>query len=423
MKNLIIGLTLLVAVSLIFSPKVLAGGFQINEHGAKAMGMGGAFTAQASDPSAIFFNPAGLGFQKGINVTLGTTLIFPSTTFIGPKPSTEETKMASQIFYPSNFYATYAMDNGFSFGLGVFNPYGLGTEWPVDWVGNKISVKTDLQSFYINPTVAYRASEDFSFGVGVSYVLSNVKLSFNSATYSSLAPPTPSAKLGSASLEADGSGINFNAGIIYRPDKDLKIGIAYRHSTEIEYSGTATFSDMQALASFFPGGDGKTTITFPSNLTVGASVNVSPEFVLNADIQYVGWSSYDSLIVDIAKGPTFPLTGQPLQKGSASAKNWNNTYLFRVGGEYQYNEFAFRLGYIYDVTPQPAEKVEPMLPDANRSELTLGLGYKISDNLQIDAAYQIILFEDRMVDYSDIPFNGTYKSNAHLFGVNVSYHF
>jgi long-chain fatty acid transport protein len=64
-----------------------------------------------------------------------------------------------------------------------------------------------------------------------------------------------------------------------------------------------------------------------------------------------------------------------------------------------------------------------MLPDANRSELTLGLGYKISDNLQIDAAYQIILFEDRKVDYSDIPFNGTYKSNAHLFGVNVSYHF
>ena len=70
MKNLITGLILLVAVSLIFTNQVYTGGFQINEHGAKAMGMGGAFTAQASDPSAIFFNPAGLGFQKGINVLL-----------------------------------------------------------------------------------------------------------------------------------------------------------------------------------------------------------------------------------------------------------------------------------------------------------------------------------------------------------------
>jgi long-chain fatty acid transport protein len=423
MKNLITGLILLVAVSLIFTNQVYTGGFQINEHGAKAMGMGGAFTAQASDPSAIFFNPAGLGFQKGINVLLGTTLIFPSTKFTGPTPSTKETKMESQIFYPSNLYATYAMDNGLSFGLGVYSPYGLGTEWPADWVGNRISVKTDLKSFYINPTVAYRVMDDLAIGVGFSYVISNVELSFKSATYSSLAPPTPSAKLGNVNLKADGTGFNFNAGIIYQADKNLKLGVAYRHSTEIDYSGDAKFTDMQALTSFFPGGSGKTTITLPSNLTLGASVNVSPEFVLNSDIQFVGWSSYDSLIVDIAKGPNFPLTGQPLQKGSASGKEWKNAMLFRVGGEYQYKEFAFRLGYIYDVTPQPDEKVEPMLPDANRSEFTLGIGYKISENLHVDAAYQLILFEDRKVEYSDIPLNGIYKSNAHLFGINVGYQF
>jgi long-chain fatty acid transport protein len=418
MKNLITGLMLIVAVSLIFTDQVFTGGFQINEQSAKAMGMGGAFTAQASDPSAIFFNPAGLGFQKGINVLLGTTLIFPSTKFSGPTPSTKETKMTSQIFYPSNFYATYAMDNGLSFGLGVYTPYGLGSEWPADWIGNRISVKTDLKSFYINPTVAYRVMDDLSIGVGVSYVISNVELSFKTPTSSS-----PSAPLGNVNLKADGNGINFNAGIIYQPDKDLKLGLAYRHSTEIDYSGDAKFTDMQALTSFFPGGSGKTTITLPSNLTLGASVNVSPEFVLNSDIQFVSWSSYDSLIVDIAKGPNHPITGQPLQKGSASGKNWKNAMLFRIGGEYQYKEFAFRLGYIYDVTPQPAEKVEPMLPDANRSEFTLGIGYKISDNLHIDAAYQLILFEDRIVEYSDIPFNGTYKSNAHLFGINVGYQF
>jgi long-chain fatty acid transport protein len=265
--------------------------------------------------------------------------------------------------------------------------------------------------------------DDLSIGVGVSYVISNVELSYKAATYSTLAPPTPSAKLGNVNLKADGTGFNFNAGIIYQADKNLKLGVAYRHSTKIDYDGDAKFTDMQALTSFFPGGSGKTSITFPSNLSLGASVNVSPEFTLNSDIQFVGWSSYDSLIVDIAKGPNFPLTGQPLQKGIASGKNWKNAMLFRIGGEYQYKEFAFRLGYIYDVTPQPAVKVEPMLPDANRSEFTLGIGYKISESLHIDAAYQLILFEDRKVEYSEIPLNGTYKSNAHLFGINVGYQF
>ena len=423
MKNLITGVVLFVVVGLIFTNQAFTGGFQINEHGAKAMGMGGAFTAQASDPSAIFFNPAGLGFQKGINVLLGTTLIFPSTKFTGPAPLNKQTKMESQIFYPSNLYATYAMDNGLSFGLGVYSPFGLGTEWPADWAGKTISVKTDLKSFYINPSIAYRVMDNLAIGVGFSYVISNVKLSFKTATYSTLAPPTPSAKLGNVNLEADGTGFNFNAGIIYQADKDLKLGVAYRHSTEIDFTGKAKFTDMQALASFFPGGDGKTTITFPSSLSLGASVNVSPEFVLNSDIQFVGWSTYDSLIVDITKGPNFPLTGQPLQKGSASGKNWKNAMLFRIGGEYQYEEFAFRLGYIYDVTPQSDEKVEPMLPDANRNEFTLGIGYKISDNLHVDAAYQLILFEDRNVAYSDIPLNGTYRSNADLFGINVGYQF
>jgi len=42
-----------------------AAGFRLPEAGAKAMGMGFAFTAQADDPSAIYFNPAGLTQLKG----------------------------------------------------------------------------------------------------------------------------------------------------------------------------------------------------------------------------------------------------------------------------------------------------------------------------------------------------------------------
>ncbi len=42
---------------LIIGGNVIAGGFQLNEHGAKAMAMGGAFAGLANDLSAFYFNP------------------------------------------------------------------------------------------------------------------------------------------------------------------------------------------------------------------------------------------------------------------------------------------------------------------------------------------------------------------------------
>jgi long-chain fatty acid transport protein len=73
---------LLTIALLVFTHTLLnAGGFQVNEHGSRAMGMGGAFIAVASDPSAIYFNPAGLSQLKGLKVMMGATFIAPRTTF------------------------------------------------------------------------------------------------------------------------------------------------------------------------------------------------------------------------------------------------------------------------------------------------------------------------------------------------------
>jgi hypothetical protein len=63
-----------------------AAGFAIFEQGAKSMGFGGAFVAQANDPSAIFHNAAGIAFLKGNQIHLGGTAIAPKTDFTGADP-------------------------------------------------------------------------------------------------------------------------------------------------------------------------------------------------------------------------------------------------------------------------------------------------------------------------------------------------
>jgi long-chain fatty acid transport protein len=111
-----------------------------------------------------------------------------------------------------------------------------------------------------------------------------------------------------------------------------------------------------------------------------------------------------------------------MQQSSTDKKDWNDGYLLRCGGEYKYStEITLRGGLILDMSPQPPSKTEPMLPDGDRVDISIGGGYKINENLHVDAAYMIVLFMERDAKNSVLP--GIYNSNAHIISVNVGYSF
>ena len=130
-------------ISIVFlASEAFAGGFQLNEHGARAMAMGGAFTAISNDPSAIYFNGAGLTQLSGIHFMLGTTLIAPTFSFRGVSPNITEYDAAKQTFLPTHFFATYRYNKDMAFGLGFFSPFGLASKWDPNWVGRYLAVET-----------------------------------------------------------------------------------------------------------------------------------------------------------------------------------------------------------------------------------------------------------------------------------------
>lgn len=394
-------------------------GYQIGEHGARAQGMASAFVAQAADASAIYFNPAGLTNLKGLNFVGGATLIAPTTDFTGPTPSTVKTDMEKQTFYPPHAYLTYSMENNLSFGVGFFVPYGLGTKWPADWSGRYLAVETELMAYYINPTIAYKFSDKFSAGVGVSYVLGNVTLKQRAPTYSSLTPPTPSANDGWVELKGDGSNVNFNLGILYKPTDMLSLGVAYRSLTKLKFKGDAKFTQMQALTSFFPGGDGETELPMPADLKAGVAYKFNENFLAELDFEYVFWDAYDKLVLDIPDGPAFPLTGEPLQTSETQIKDYKNAYLIRLGGQYTMEKLVLRAGFVYDMSPVPDKSLEPLLPDADRMEGSIGVGYQFTDKVRADVAYQYIKAKERTVTYPTNEFPGTYNSTANLVGLTL----
>ena len=382
----------------------LSGGFQLNEHGARAMGQGGAFAARASDLSAIYFNPAGLAYQKGTQVYVGATLIMPKTSFYGPDQlnTNQETKMVSQTFNPINVYASIQITDDLVAGVGVNNPYGLGTEWPADWAGKFISTKVDLQTFFFSPTLAYKLSDKLSFGAGMNYVTGKVTLK---RVLSDPFDPHPN-----VTVDANGTGIGWNAGAMYKASSDLSIGVSYRSQLKIDANGTATFDPLRSV---YPAGDVSSSLTLPATGFLGVSYSPMKDLTLEADYQFVGWSSYKELALTFKKDNSV----------SVSPKDYEDTYIIRVGGEYTMGDWQFRAGYLYDHSPAPTIYVEPLLPDANRNEVSAGLGYKLARDVSIDLAYMFIKFDQRKAVGTALNFDGTYNSTANLFAVNFGYSF
>jgi len=82
-----------------------------------------------------------------------------------------------------------------------------------------------------------------------------------------------------------------------------------------------------------------------------------------------------------------------------------------------------RFGAVYDKNPQPTEGVGPLLPDSDREGLSFGVGYR-KGHLMVDATDFVLHFKKRSTNgISSDRFNGTYKTDANLIGVNLGYRF
>jgi long-chain fatty acid transport protein len=414
-KVLTICLVCLIPVAWLF-----AAGYQIGEHGARAEGMGSAFVAQASDPSAIHFNAAGLGFQNGLNILAGATMIAPRTDFTGPTPSTETTDMVSQNFYIPHAYVNYGMENGLAFGIGLFVPYGLGSEWDEDWVGRYWAVKTELQALYITPTIAYRFSPKLALGAGFSYIMGNVSMSQKMNINPAQLPDWM------MKLDGDGTAFTFNAGLLYKATEQLSLGLSYRHLADVELEGDAKFEGVPNIAlpsppyppgltlpMLFPDQTGKTTLPLPGDLKAGVAYTINENWLVEADFEYVFWSAFDSLVVEFDEG----VAGE---SGSSQAKEYKNSILLRLGGQYSLEKLSLRAGFVYDQSPVPDEWLEPSLPDANRLEFTFGLGYQVTEKFAVNAAYHLIKAAERTVDDPPNEFPGTYNTTANLVGLSLT---
>jgi len=311
------------------------------------------------------------------------------------------------------------MDN-LTLGIGLNNPYGLGTEWDENWVGKYMAIKTEIRSFFFYASVGYKISDELSIGAGPVYAIGDVTINRKN----SLSPFDADARI---NLAGDANAVGFTAGLLFKPMKEFSVGLGYRSEVNFDFSGKADVTAPSQLLPLLPQGNIKAPLTTPQNITLGLAYMPSKELTLSSDFQYIGWSSYDKL--EVTFSDVKDANGDPYV--STSIRDYKNALIARVGFEYKLSDpFTLRGGLLYDVNPVKDERLDPTLPDANRLGLNIGFGYQITENIGVDVAYLFLRFNERKIDNSMVSyssgsayFNGVYNSTAHLLGIDLSYNF
>lgn len=432
-----------------------AAGFRLPEAGAKAMGMGFAFTAQADDPSAIYFNPAGLTQLEGQNVKFGVTYVrenggtFTGTTPLTGGASVSETQRDLNFYIPNAFYTRKASPN-FAYGVGLFAPFGLGQEYRdrnTSIFRNQIT-KIDLMTLVVNPTVAWKVNDVLSVGAGIDFMYGRAELARTPVNLALGDDTAGTNNLYNLDLEGDGTAWGYNFGILLMPSEALRIGFNYRSPFTLKIkNGDVDLSNISTAGRTALGGaslsqaafggattfatTGSAVIEIPATATLGVAY-AWDRLTVEVDADWTFWHSFRELAIDIPPvliGGTTPVLGP-----STTAKNWDDVVAIHVGGEYRVTDaLALRLGFRYDPTPVPAETMGPELPDADKLYYTAGAGYKVS-NWTFDVAYMYVDKKDRTVNNQSVPpisptgtpgigFNGTWKGDAHLVALDVGYRF
>ena len=149
---------------------------RIQGQGTAASGQGNAFAAQADDPSAIHYNPAGMTQLRGVQVMAGVLLSGGTTQFTGATGVTATGDPNGSLAWPppSHAYVTANLkDLGISplgnltAGVGLTVPFGSITRWPDNGPFRNTTIFNTLPLLDIKPTLAYKLIDDLSFGLGI----------------------------------------------------------------------------------------------------------------------------------------------------------------------------------------------------------------------------------------------------------------
>ena len=397
------------AISLGAATGAQAGGFINQSQSTVFNGMGYAgYAAPGTSPSAMFLNPATMIEFRRFTTENNFSGVFPTTkiTGTGALGSKSSGDIGQDALVPASYFIM-PLNESLSVGLAVNSPYGLTTKPDLPWGGQTNSTTTKARTYTFTPSIAYRASDTLSFGLGV-------QVQYFKATFLSGGSPNP--VVDRAGFKGDGWGYGITAGLTWKPMAGTAIGIGYRSriDQEIEgnYVGTGNLASLNGSAI-------SGTLKLPDRLNVSLRQTITPDVDILASVEWHNWSRIKEAAFS---GPLVASAPSPLR---AARFNYDDAWFFALGSEYKWSkDLTVRGGIAYELSPVTTDVRSTRLPDNNRLWLSTGASYKLTERVTMNASYSRVFVKDANINIqvgvgSSTAYTGQSKAHVDILSLGL----
>jgi long-subunit fatty acid transport protein len=180
-----------------------------------------------------------------------------------------------------------------------------------------------------------------------------------------------------------------------------------------QYEAQLAAAGVPASGSFptsFPTLGAKGTLKFPQYAVLGYSFRPTPEWNIEADIDWTDWDSLNTFVLSRSDGSQVKV---PF--------SWTRSFLYELGATRQIGPYRLSAGYIYSENSVPSGTFNPIIPDSARHIMSVGVGRTFGD-CSVDLAYELSIGVDRTI-VNDSVADGRYSFLSNAVSISLGYHY
>ncbi len=422
---------------LVLAPVVAhAGGVAYPGRGVRALSVGGAFVAGAEDGNALWYNPARL---KDTGLTLELSAVFLNATFSDPTGNSVSNE-ATPLANPTLGFI-WSINDHFAVGVGAYAPYSAQHAFNEAGPQRYSLVRSDATTQLI---LAVGASAHFGpLRVGASFqnVMSHLRQRTVLSGYTGLfgQPDDPELDiLTELDLKDDFTPTgNFGGSFDLGP---VTLGLAVQLPFSV--AGDAKFRVRLGSSVFFDpitveGDTVAFEVPFPLMVRGGARWQINPRWMVEAAINWEGWSVQDKLVLD-PQGRIIlrnvPGIGDYQMRPLEVDRRMKDTLSFHLGSDFEvFPDLHARAGAYFENSSFPDETFTVAQLDDSKLGIALGASYSLN-HFRIDLAASRVFQGTRTITNSEqrqvnptnpeqalVIGNGTHRSNLWIAGLGVTW--
>ncbi|MCA9513915.1 MAG: outer membrane protein transport protein [Myxococcales bacterium] len=392
-----------------------------------------------SNPTAIYFNPAGMSLMGGTRLMLDGTFAWRSLTYTrdpgaidnvladpnvgtgtpegdGVAANSGEGHLFNLVGSPFAAIVTDFGVEGLGVGLGFYVPFGGSSSFdqvdasdafpgakdgPQRWW----AIDGTLRALYFTGAVSYRFPDlRLSVGAGLNVVLTQmatVRARNSDGTDHLVSNGT--IQEGRALIDVSSVDVAISAGIIWEPVDGFYLGLSYQSQpgfgtskltgdTTLVFGATPSAAVEPTPSEFYNG--------WPDVWRLGGRYTVPKAWEVRLFGELARWSSmYEHCLLNSTITPRACKGDPPPGKIVLVPRRWEDTFALRAGGSYWVSDAVeLYLGAGWDGNAIPDSTVDPGLYDNDKVSVAVGGRFSLLDeSLIVSVTYTQLFYPDRTV--------------------------